>query len=89
MRLGLAVRRQAARRAPAAGGILVITNPADMSVNNLLTEELIQRWRAAGARNLATYAFGADLGLPHDFIDPEQADQQVERVYPLLLELLV
>jgi carboxylesterase len=88
MRLGLAVQRRAATEAPAAGAILVVFNPSDRDVDNDLTAALVERWRGRGTSRVDTWAFDADLALIHDFIDPNQRQQQVETVYPLLLDLL-
>ncbi|MEZ4769589.1 MAG: hypothetical protein R2844_14305 [Caldilineales bacterium] len=35
-----------------------------------------------------TYQFPAQLGLPHDVIDPNQTEQKVDEVYPVLVELI-
>lgn len=85
--LGLEVSRAAARRAPAARDILVVTNAADDSVASAPVERLVDRWRARGAP-VRTHRFPAELGLIHDLIDPGQPRQRVELVYPALLELL-
>ncbi len=50
------------------------------------------RFDDAGVRparpKVATYEFPASLGLPHDLIDPNQPEQQVDLVYPVLIELI-
>lgn len=89
LRLGAAVRREAARRPPAADAILVITNAADFAVNNRLTRSLVRAWRKHGAKNLRTYEFPLGLNVLHDFVGPNQAYQQVDNVYPVLFDLIV
>jgi hypothetical protein len=37
---------------------------------------------------VTTYAFPAELGLTHDFIDPNQPGQRTAVVYPALLALI-
>jgi alpha-beta hydrolase superfamily lysophospholipase len=86
----LAGRIQAAarRQPPRAGAVLLITNPCDEAVDNRAAERLVSSWRAAGARNVETYAFPAEYRLIHDLIDPEQPQQRVDLVYPILLDLI-
>ncbi len=87
LRLGFSVQVAARRVRPAAGALIVITNGAEPSVNNALTEQVVSSWRGHGA-NLTTYEFPAALQLPHDLIDPSQPGQQIDVVYPRLLELV-
>lgn len=86
VRLGLDVLRDARRTPPAAAEILVVTNAADEAVTLPPIELLMARWRARGAA-VREHRFPAELGLIHDIVDPEQEKQQVEVVYPVLLEL--
>jgi carboxylesterase len=81
------VERQAQRAKPAAKSITLIDNPSDDVVDNRASAALLARWRQHGGqvRNLH---FPAEWNLLHDLIDPDQPEQQVERVYPLLLRLL-
>ncbi len=87
IRLGAAVQVEAQQSAPAAHAILVVTNANDTSVNNELTAQIVQEWQAHGA-NLSTYEFRTEMGLPHDLIDPNQENGNVELVYPSLIELI-
>jgi carboxylesterase len=89
MRLGLVVQRQARHSPPLAQRILVITNPADQSVSNEATENVVAGWKASGARNLSSYSFDAALKLPHDLISPEQPDQNVTTAHPILLQQIM
>jgi carboxylesterase len=89
LRLGIAVRRAARQASPAAPSILVITNPNDWAVNNDLTAEIVHYWQNNGtAGQVQTYHFDAGLALGHDLIDPDQVAQQVEVVYPILVDLI-
>lgn len=87
LRLSLEVQARARYEKPAAGSILIITNANDDSVSNPAAGRMAGHWRAAGA-NLAAYEFPAEMGLPHDLIDPANAEQQVEAVYPVLVDLI-
>ncbi len=86
LRLGFAVQQAAGQGQPGAKQIVVVLNPTDESVNNELTEEIVQAWQAKNA-SLTTYEFDAGLELVHDLIDPTQAKQKIEIVYPILIEL--
>ncbi|HRW08689.1 MAG TPA: alpha/beta fold hydrolase [Caldilineaceae bacterium] len=85
IRLGLAVRTQAAQQRPATNAITVITNPSDTVIRHPSVERLVQNWSAHGATVVA-HTFPVEWNLLHDIIDPLQEEQQVERVYPKLLQ---
>jgi esterase/lipase len=87
IRLGAAIRAGAQQSAPAARAILVVSNANDVSVNNELTAQIVQEWRAHGA-NLTTDEFPVELGLPHDLIDPNASGGNIELVYQRLIELI-
>ena len=87
LELGFAVQAQARQTAPAASKIIVVTNANDTSVNNELTSKVVAYWQADGTQ-IRTYEFPLSLGLGHDLIDPEQPDQQIEVVYPELIDLV-
>ncbi len=84
---GRQVFHQAATTKPVVQRVLVITSGDDMAVDNGLASELVALWRRDGAKDVETYEFPAGSGVPHDFVDPEQPDQQVAKVYPVLLRL--
>ena len=88
LRLGFATRAHAGRRPAAARSILVVTNANDATVDNAAAASMAAAWRASGAAGLRAYEFPAELGLPHDLIDPESTGARVELVYPKLLELI-
>jgi carboxylesterase len=87
VRLGLRVLFEARWRAPLARRIVVVTNGADEAVTLPPVERLVQRWRARGA-NVRQHHFPRELGLIHDLMDPAQRRQQIDTVYPVLLDLL-
>jgi carboxylesterase len=87
LRLGFAAQAGAQRMPPAAQKIIVVTNANDPSVNNALTTNVVKTWQAHAA-NVSTFEFVADLRLGHDLIDPTQSDQQIDLVYPRLIDLV-
>jgi hypothetical protein len=88
LRLGFAAEEKAKQVKPAAGGILVITNANDESVNNQVIAEFEELWREHGEQFLQTYQFEKSLEIPHDMITVTRPDNHVEIVYPKLLELI-
>jgi esterase/lipase len=87
LRLGFATQADARRLPPAAKKIVVVFNANDNSINNALTMDFVKIWQAHGA-NLTTYEFEANLKLGHDIIDLTQPDQQIDIVYPRLIDLV-
>ena len=87
LRLGFATQAAARHMPPFAKKLVVVFNPNDNSVNNALTMEVVKIWQAQDA-NLTTYEFEASLKLGHDLIDPLQPDQQIDIVYPRLIDLI-
>jgi carboxylesterase len=65
----------------------MVTNAVDMSVDNRICDRLVAHWRAQGT-NVTTYLFPKELKLIHDCIDPQQPQQQIDTVYPVLIELI-
>ena len=86
MRLGLAVRRQAHARKPAAGSIAIVTNAADDSVDHYVTHETAEIWTGDGA-NVTRFEFPKDAHLPHEMIDPSEPGAVPGLVYPTLTAL--
>jgi carboxylesterase len=87
MRLGEAVLQAAERAPPRAQAMTVVTVENDNRVGNALTSLLVQRWQARQAL-VMTYQFPAHQRILHDLIDPSQAEQRIDIVYPKLIELL-
>jgi esterase/lipase len=87
LRLGFAAQVDAQRMQSAAKKMVVVFNANDNSVNNARTMDIVKIWQAHNA-NLITYEFEANLKLGHDLIDPSQPDQQIDIVYPRLIDLV-
>jgi carboxylesterase len=87
LRLSFSTQTAARRNPPAAGNLVVVTNGNEPSVNNPLVAEVVANWQNLGA-HIKTYEFDAGLKLPHDLIDPNQPNGQIELVYPKLIEMV-
>lgn len=87
LRLGFAIQTDANRSKPAAHKIVMVLNPTDESVNNILVMSVVNKWQARGA-NVTTFEFDENLHLHHDLIDPNQPYQQVDMVYPRLIAIV-
>ncbi|HEY6867143.1 MAG TPA: alpha/beta fold hydrolase [Candidatus Eisenbacteria bacterium] len=88
LRLSGSIQASARGKAPAAGSMLVITNGNDPAVDNTVTGQVVDLWRARRAQDVRTYQFPADLGLGHDIISVDDPNMNVPMVYPKLLELI-
>lgn len=88
LKLGFAVRRQAAQSLPAAQSIVMVTNANDEAVNNRAALDLVRRWRKQGATNIRTCEFTPEQALQHDFIDPAKKPHGLALTYPILVDLL-
>lgn len=85
LQLSAIVRRNAGTAPPLARSVVIILNPSDESIDDTGVLRFVQRWRRQGA-NIAVHQFPADWQLIHDCIDPAQPKEQIDRVYPRLIE---
>ena len=65
----------------------MITNAAEPRLDNRFTYQLVELWRAHGAR-VSTFEFPASEHLPHDLIDPANPHQNTELVYPVVIDTI-
>ena len=72
---------------PKTRSIAVVTNAAEPRLDNRFTYRLIDSWRKHGA-DVETFEFPASEGLTHDLIDPGNAAQKIEYVYPIITRLI-
>jgi pimeloyl-ACP methyl ester carboxylesterase len=88
LRLGLDV---VANRDPLkVKSVHAVMTEADGAVNNDRTKRLMAAWEQSSPETtFKTDMFPASQAVPHDFIDPNQPDQQVEMVYPKLIDWLM
>ena len=77
----------ARREAPKARSIVVVTNANEPRLDNRFTYRLVESWRAHGA-NVETFEFARSDGLTHDLIDPGNAGQKTDYVYPIIARLI-
>lgn len=86
--LGLEIFDQARQIAPKSRNIIMVTSENDIAINLHRVDELVALWKLSAPNRVIHYRFPKEWNVPHDLIDPRQPDQQVDRVYPVLLELL-
>ncbi len=77
----------AAKAPPKARNIMLVTNAHEAAVNNRAARKLAGLWRASKPSGFETYEF-AGLPISHDIIEPLHRPEIVEKVYPILIELL-
>ena len=81
--LGNGLLAAARRQRPATTRITVAVNPCDTIVDNRTVLALADVWRKHGVA-VTNYEFAPELDLIHDYMDPLQPEQQVDRVYPIV-----
>ena len=84
---GRRVQRDARTAAPKTKDITVITNAAEPRLDNRFTYRLVEAWRKHGA-HIETFEFPASLNLPHDLIDPGNANQNTKVSYPVIAKAI-
>jgi pimeloyl-ACP methyl ester carboxylesterase len=87
LRLGGLVQAEARYAPPAAQRLGMLLNAADFTVSNARNESVIAAWRSQG-RDVTLKTLPLEHGLPHDLIDPRQADADVAFVYPILIGMI-
>ena len=88
MLVGEDVYARAARAAPEASSVVLVTNANDPAVNNDVAERVARRWRAGKSDAVQTFCF-RDLPRNHDIIDPQNPMPRTGVVYPRLLEFVI
>lgn len=89
MLIGFETRTNAKDEAPTPDTIVFVTNAADGAVDLDPVDELIDSWQGQGYETITEFQFEEALQLDHDLIDPEHPKEQVDLVYPILLDHLV
>jgi len=87
-RLGWYVQILGKRSRPNTHSILVITNANDHAVSEREINIVISNWQKNDSSQIQSYEFLKSLNLGHDFIDPQQPNQNISAVYPKLLALI-
>jgi carboxylesterase len=88
LRLGVATARAAVMAQPACQHLVVVTNANDMAVSSQLTRQLVSIWQSRGLQRVEFFEFPKEQELEHDLIDPNNRNQRVDVVYPILLDLI-
>jgi len=84
---GRQLARSARKEPPRAKSIAVITNAGEPRLDNRFTYRLVEAWRRHGA-DVETFEFPASDKLTHDLIDPGNAAQRTDHVYPVVTRLI-
>lgn len=88
LNLGQSLLAQARKTPPKTPSVVIVINPTDEAVDIDAVRKLAQYWQSAGCQNLRQYTFDPKYHLKHDLIDPDQPDQKIDIVYPVLLDLV-
>lgn len=86
-RFGKEVQDASKQTAPAAKRIQMITSAFDTAIHLPTAHKVAERWKAQGA-NVTTYEFPKEMKIWHDMIDPAQSTQQIDKVYPIVLDMI-
>lgn len=87
LRAGQIVYQVASTARPKAKSILISLNPCDDAVDNRGALRLAEAWQKRGV-NVYMHQFDDAWHLAHDIIDPTNPQQQIDRVYPVLVRLI-
>lgn len=88
MRLGQAVLLEAAQSPPAVSNISLLLNEADVAVNNALTHQLVDLWRANN-HLVSVRSLEFSNHLPHDLINPHEIFGDTDLIYSLLAGMIL
>jgi esterase/lipase len=86
-RFGKLVMDAAKTTRPAASHIQMITSAFDAAIHLPTAHKVTEEWKEHGADVLA-YEFPKDMKIWHDMIDPAQATQRIDVVYPVLIKMI-
>lgn len=87
LRLAAAIEGGPSRMLARRVGVVLSEN--DAAVNNARALRFVDRWKHSSPETeFFVHTFAAEENIPHDFIDPNQPDQQTDLVYPRLIEWL-
>ena len=85
--LARAVGNEAGIAPAGADELVVVLNDNDDSVNNSVDEAIAESMILSEGPAYITYL--PDVGLPHDVIDEDQPEGDVDLVYPILVDLVL
>lgn len=87
LRIGDEVYNASKRTKPLASRIVTVVNRVDPAVNNKVTRQVVENWRAHSAEGIDFMKL-RNLPENHDIIDPDNPQAKTSLVYPRLLEAL-
>lgn len=88
LRLGFAFADAARLLDPDAARFTFVLNDNDEAVRNTLADRVLDRWKRRGVARAGAVRLGVELGLRHDFIDPDQPYARIDVSYPPLLDAI-
>ena len=88
LRLGFAFADAARLLDPAAARFTFVLNDNDEALRNTLADRVLDRWKRRGVARADAVRLGVELGLRHDFVDPDQPYARTDVAYPLLLDAI-
>jgi len=86
--LSIAAMDKLRTKPPAAESLILISNASDNSINMEMVSEYLQLLMQQTNYRVETYQFPAELEQPHDIITPGRRDNNVDLIYPKLIDLL-
>lgn len=86
MRLGILLEDLARQAGPRAQSVRVVLNPADTLLDLDPIHRLANRWQRHDP-SVELVVLPMDWDLRHDLIEPEAERAQIEKVYPVLIDL--
>jgi esterase/lipase len=85
--LGFKTMKLARSSAPLTNNLWMVVNDNDESVDNTNAKKMLASWQKTKPAAVHFYNFPKEMGLIHDLISVEQPKQQVDKVYPKLMEI--
>jgi carboxylesterase len=85
LQLAEEVIHQAAASPPKTKEITVVYSKADMTISRKTLAILMKAWKKN--TKITVYEFPEQDGVPHDMIDPNQPNEKIATVYPVLIKL--
>lgn len=85
--LGDALRASAREAPPRASHVEIVRNADETSISNRTIDDLVRRWREAGATNVHVHRL-TGLGPSHDIVEPDLRRGAARRFLPRLHGLL-
>jgi len=88
MLLGEMVLNEAATAAPQCKEIVVVSSNADEAIDLNLVRKYVNDLQKWPSLEVTDIVFPSEDKVIHDFIDPYQPGEQIERLYPIVISLL-